>query len=199
MKGETLNLIQDIIRHYEYSFTRGIPSNLTIKSVTAPLQDGDGQMYAVITHASKLKVVTNLQGFTTVEVGGRNYDINLKLKTFIANLKELEGRYGKRSRAAAENKYDYKSLLHAYRLLGEAEELLRTGKITFPRPPEEVTFLKSVGDGTCGEIDHWAILNNQMDNLRQVVEPKSFLPEEADHKGINKLCIEILDDSLRGK
>jgi len=199
MKGETLLLIQDIIAHFDSTYPKGIPNALTIKAaIPRPFSSGE-HLWVSVTSQSALKVITNLQGFTTVEIGGRNYDINLKLKTFVANLKELEARYGKRSRAAADNKYDYKSLMHAYRLLGEAEELLKTGKITFPLPPERVEFLKSVRAGTCGELDHWAILTNQIDHLRQEVEPKSFLPEEADHAGINKLCIEILSDSLGDK
>ena len=167
--------------------------------MTIPLEF-DGQLYTHLApNTSPVKVVTNLQGFTTVEIGGRNYDENLKLKTFINNLKELEARYGKRSRAAADNKYDYKSLMHAYRLLGEAEELLRTGKITLPRPVEQVEFLKTVRDGSCGDIDHWVELANKIDYLRDEVEPDSHLPEEADHKGVNQLCIEILSESLESK
>lgn len=95
--------------------------------------------------------------------------------------------------------YDYKSLMHAYRLLGEAEELLRTGKITFPRPEKEVQFLKTVRNGTCGDLDHWGILSNKIDYLRDEVEPNSHLPEEANHAAINKLCIEILSNSLEEK
>jgi uncharacterized protein len=199
IKGETLNLIQDLILYFEQAYPKGIPNALTIKGAAGTAFEKDGQTYVGLTHKSALKLVTNLQGFTMVEVGGRNYDFKLKLKTFVANLKELEARYGKRARAAAENTYDYKSLMHAYRLLYEADELLRTGKITFPLYPAKISFLKTVRDGTCGDLDHWALLNNEIDRLRQEVEPKSFLPEEADHSGINKLCIEILSESLEGK
>lgn len=199
IKGEMLNLIQDIIYHFDRTYPSGIPSAATIKSVSGTSFEKEGNTFVPLTHNSALKLVTNLQGFTTVEVGGRNYDFNLKLKTFVGNLKELEARYGKRSRAAAEHTYDYKSLMHAYRLLGEAEELLRTGKITFPLPAKDVDFLKTVRDGVCGDLDHWGILNNKIDYLRDEVEPDSFLPKEADHAGINKLCIEILTDSLEGK
>jgi hypothetical protein len=192
IKGETLNLIQDIISYYP----EPIKSSLTIKNVAPEVSIG-AETWIQITPKHKLRKVTNLQGFSTVEIGGRNYDFNLKFKTFISNLKELEGRYGKRARAAAENTYDYKSLMHAYRLLGEAEELLRTGKITFPLPAKDVNFLKTVRDGTCGEMDHWALLNNRIDYLREEVEPDSFLPEEANHAAVNKLCIEILSDSLK--
>jgi hypothetical protein len=192
IKGETLNLIQDIISYYP----EPIKSSLTIKNVAPEVSIG-AETWIQITPKHKLRKITNLQGFGTVEIGGRNYDFNLKFKTFINNLKELEGRYGKRSRAAAENTYDYKSLMHAYRLLYEAEELLRTGKITFPLPAKDVEFLKRVRNGTCGEMNHWALLNNRINYLREEVESDSFLPEEANYAGVNKLCIEILSDSLK--
>lgn len=193
MKGETLRLLQDIIRWYD-SPERTLVDK--IKSTTI-IKDFPTYEDYVMLGPFSIKKTTNKEGFTTVEIGGRNYDIGLKLKTFVNNLKELESRYGSRSRAAADNKYDYKSLMHAYRLLGEGEELLKYGKITFPRPPAEVEFLKSVRLGTCGDLDHWAALTNKIDTLRQEVEPKSHLPKEANHAKINELCMDILSRELR--
>jgi RNA repair pathway DNA polymerase beta family len=191
IKGENLNIIRDIIGAYP----EPIKSSLTIQSVSTVEKNGNEQ-WAHVTPNNKLKLVTNSHGFTTVEIGGKNYDYHLKLKTFIANLKEMEAKYGKRARAAADTTYDYKSLMHAYRLLGEAEELLKTGKITFPLPHNVVQFLMTVRNGTCGDLDHWGILNNKIDDLRKI-EKKSFLPEEANRAAINKLCVQILSDSLK--
>lgn len=184
MKGETLKLIQSIIAWYEQEKGTSINSNTLISHFNIE--------NIVKIGPNKLKKVANLQGFTTVEIGGRNYDINLKFKTFVNNLKELESRYGKRSRNAANNDYDYKSLMHAYRILSEAEELLRFGKITLPRPKKEVEFLLTIINETCNDVDHWSELNNRIDNLRKNIEPKSFLPKESNHAKINELCIDIL-------
>lgn len=198
IKGENLNHIRELIAIHG---TKDISSQITIADVMSTPFDRNGQLFVNLTKnlSFSAKLVTNLQGFTTVEIGGRNYDKNLKLKTFIANMKELQARYGSRTIAAAEGKYDYKSLMHAYRLLGEAKELLETGKITFPRPAEEVEFLLSVRLGTCGDLDHWSNLNSKIDVLRQEVEPNSFLPKEPNYAGVNKLCMEILSDHLKGK
>ena len=47
-------------------------------------------------------------------------------------------RYGERARQAMDNRgIDWKALMHAARVLGEAEELLQTGTVTFPRPDRE--------------------------------------------------------------
>lgn len=99
IKGETLNLIRDILATYP----EPIKANLTLQSVMGKEFMQSGERRAHITQNNSLKIVTNSYGFTTVEIGGRNYDAKLKLKTFIQNIKELESRYGKRARAAAAN------------------------------------------------------------------------------------------------
>ena len=86
IKGETLNLIHEIIANYP----EPIQSSWTIASV-APMVKENGAEWACIAPNRRLKLVTNSYGFTTVEIGGKNYDYKLKLKTFVANLKELEG------------------------------------------------------------------------------------------------------------
>lgn len=199
MKGETLNKLRRIIQWFDTEISKAAKQG-TILDMAHRYDfkvgsEKEGKFK--LAHDIELKYVINSDGFVLAEVGGKSYDIKLKLKTFVSNLKELENRYGSRSRAAADGKYDFKSLMHAYRLLGEGEELLKFGKITFPRPPADVEFLKSVRLGTCGDIDHWSGLTNKIDRLRQEVEPKSHLPKEADHARINELCIEILSRELR--
>lgn len=204
IKGENLNLIRRIMSWYDNE----LDSKYKNKSIKETAEGLYGELWFGPSHNSgelrlklaidiDLKMVTNKEGFTTVELVGRNYDIGVKLKTFVNNLKEIEGKFGKRSQAAAESKYDYKSLMHAYRLMGEAEELLKLGRISLPRPPEEVVFLLTIRNGTCSDIDHWAELTNKIDHLRQKVEPKSFLPKEADHARINELCQDLLLRELR--
>lgn len=199
MKGETLNKIQRIIQWFDTETAVETRRGTLLEAAKELVLDDDlGNSGAFkLAQDIELKYVINAEGFMLAEVGGKNYDIKVKLKTFVNNLKELEARYGSRSRAAASGKYDYKSLMHAYRLLGEGEELLTWGKITFPRPPAEVEFLKSVRLGTCGDIDHWAELTNKIDRLRQEIEPKSHLQNEANYAKINELCKEILHRELR--
>jgi len=199
MKGETLNKLQRIIQWYDTELyaPQQQGSILDVAKEMTIVDEKTKEGTFKLAHDIQLKYVVNKEGFVLAEVGGKTYDIKLKLKTFVNNLKELEARYGSRSRSAAEGKYDYKSLMHAYRLLGEGEELLKYGKITFPRPPADVEFLKSVRLGTCGDLDHWTELTNKIDRLRQEVEPKSHLPKEANHAKINELCIDILSRELR--
>lgn len=197
LKGENLRLIREVLEWSKIlmpeALNGSVLSNAVDKRDSLKLSFG----------GPVLKVVTNDQGFRTIEIGGRNYDVNLKTQRFLNNLRELESKYGARSRAAADSAFDFKSLMHAYRLLGEAKELLLTGKITLPRPAEEVAFLRrfiksdqnpnpGLGEGH----DYFADIQNRITELREVIEPQSPLPEEPDHKRINELCIKMLSKHL---
>lgn len=61
--------------------------------------------------------------------------------------KSLNKNSSKPSRKESVDKfgYDTKFAMHAFRLLGQAKEILETGKLTFPRP--DAQFLKDVKDG----------------------------------------------------
>lgn len=184
LKGDSLRLIRKIIEWGD-NLIPGAEQQALKHNVTID----EGRAWC--SNDWSLPIKTNAEGFTTVEVGGRNYDVGLKTKTFINNLKELEGRYGSRSQAAAEDKYDFKSLHHAYRLLGEAKELLFTGKITLPRPPEEREFLMAIKNKQLPTDDVFADLTARIDELRQVIEPSSPLPEEPDWSRIMALAIHL--------
>lgn len=185
IKGEHLNTIQAVV---EWGKT------LTPQQLNTPLHGIGAIIHDRLQIADQqLKMVTNNSGFTTVEIGARNFDLGVKTKLFLKSLATLEARYGTRSRAAAEQGYDYKSLSVAYRLLGQAKEFLAEGKITLPRPVEERELILAVKKGEFGpDHDYFGELTKQIDNLRQVVEPTSPLPAEPDWSRINELCIEIL-------
>ena len=196
VKGENLSLIRNIIEWYEkdpFSEWKEVWAAPTKSSTLLKHFPMKGS-FLILSKVNdlKLRVVTNKEGFATVEIAGRNYDVGLKLKTFVNNLKELEGRYGSRAKAAADKSYDHKSLMHAYRLLSEGEELLSTCRISLPRPPEEVKFLLSVRNGEKDDVDHFVEITRRIDNIRQKVEPRSALPKEPDYSGINRLCMDIL-------
>ena len=146
----------------------------------------------------KIKYYVNDHGFPQVRVAGRDFDIAVQTKSFLASLKKLEGKYGTRSNAAAESDYDYKSLGHAVRLLGQAEEFLAFGKITLPRPDAEELkkVLRGHPDVKNSEIDWFEDLNQRIDEIKQKLEPASPLPLKADWKRLNELCVKILQEHL---
>lgn len=70
-----------------------------------------------------------------LDVCGRKVPANIKVKEALKVYRLLWDKYGDRARAAAQNEgVDWKALMHAVRVLGQAKELLRYGSIQFPRP-----------------------------------------------------------------
>lgn len=89
-------------------------------------------------------VHTNDHGYQQLCFAGSDYDVGISLRTFKKQLQRKEERYGTRSKAAALEHLDYKSLLHCMRLLYQAEEFIATGKITLPLRSDHRDFLLSI-------------------------------------------------------
>jgi len=71
---------------------------------------------------------------------------------------------------------DWKALYHAVRVAEQAKELLKTGKITFPRPEKE--FLLAIRQGRISYQVVSDILEENLGKVEQEAE-KSTLPEEV--------------------
>jgi hypothetical protein len=137
--------------------------------------------------------------FSCLWISNRQYDPGAKTKTVLKQLQVLVDKYGTRSKAAAEFGLDYKSLMHAYRLLGEAEEFLATGNITLPRPAEEIAFLKRVRNMELPvDFDWMGDIEAKLDHIRQVIEPKSPLPTKPDWSKLGELCRWTLRKHMKG-
>jgi hypothetical protein len=117
---------------------------------------------------------------------------------FLNGLKELEGRYGTRSNAAAKEGIDVKSLMHAYRLLFEAEEFLITGSISLPLKKEDIEFLTEIRlrNPNILAMDHFKLITEKIDYLENKKVPLSPLPKSPNHKKINKFCMEMTEKHL---
>ena len=97
------------------------------------------------------------------------------------------GKHGQRPELEAEFGYDVKGAMHMLRVLGEGIELMRTGRITLPRP--EVPFLKDVRNGKYSREE----INTMADELFALLEKstqESALPEELDRVKISKIITE---------
>ena len=191
LKGDNLNLIRrliDAIGAYDMS-----------KTVEDIIGDKSKETYVitkVIFFNERLDVEQSQYRpgvfMDCIVIAGRKFEFTKKLKDVRNQLKELENRYGTRSEAAAEHGYDFKSLLHAYRLLGEAEELLSTGKMTLPRPPEQVELLKKIRAGEY-EADFFQEIEDKLTEIRKFDSP---LPKNVNWSKINELCKDRLTQHL---
>ena len=78
-------------------------------------------------------------------VSGHLFPMNANLNTTNDSIKKTLDSYGKRAfNAAEDNGADYKALSHALRVAYQAEELLTTGSVTFPRKGEELQLIRSI-------------------------------------------------------
>lgn len=127
-----------------------------------------------------------------LEITGQKFEYGLKIKDLYKRLCKLEARYGTRSETAATHGVDFKSLLHCYRLLHEADELLTTGKLTLPLPELLVKFLLTIKEGKY-VTDYFIEITKMIDNLENKQSP---LQNNINWSKINNLCQEILYNHL---
>lgn len=74
-----------------------------------------------------------------LEVCGRKIPFHASVEYALTVFQKIYDNYGQRALLAEKNEgIDWKALLHAVRVAHEAEELLLTHKITFPRPEREL-------------------------------------------------------------
>ena len=191
VKGSHLTLIRKTIKAAKEDRARvkgPLRNHLTFSHVD---EDGNPKPGSCNYYGVVLDFIRNDQNFPMVKVGGREYDIGKPAVEFIKSLEHLEGRYGTRVDAAASKGYDHKSVLHCMRQLFEAEEFLKTGHITLPRPKEEIEFLMTI------RAEQWPTMHpddflkhvlKEKDRIEQEVMPKSQLPEKPNRGELSKIC-----------
>jgi len=92
--------------------------------------------------------------------------------------------YGVRARQAMTNEgIDWKAVSHAYRVAEQAEELLKTGSLTFPR--ENSALLTDIKLGRI-PYDQVSFLREAKIAKLNELEPHSALPESSDHRSLDR-------------
>lgn len=96
--------------------------------------------------------------------------------------------YGERARRAKESKgVDWKAVSHAVRVARQAQELMTTGRITFPRPDAEE--LLDIKLGKFAYTDIQPMLEGLIDELDRI---DSVLPPKPDEDEIERIISEIV-------
>lgn len=190
IKGENLNKINNLIERLDVEIKNG---NRT-KSIKECL-DYDHSIGAAWLFGVDVIHYTNSHGYELMSIANRDYDVGTSIKRLRESLEILEAKYGSRSRMAASSTYDFKSATHAFRLIGEAEEFIQTGNITFPRPDAEF-LLKVKNKEYYGDLE--TDIQSRLDTLKQVLVPKSPLKAEPNHSKINSLCKRMLLEHIDG-
>ena len=85
--------------------------------------------------------------------------------------------------------YDVKAAMHVIRLLNEGIELMRTGKITLPRPEKE--HLITIRTGKYGSLERVLTLANSLFSELEKAQAASTLPEMVDRVAISGLVTSL--------
>lgn len=122
-----------------------------------------------------------------------NGTINENKATVYKTLKS----YGQRAENAAENKgADYKALSHAVRVMFQAEELLTTGKITFPLKGEKLDLVRAIKfkttDMTYEQIVDF--IEKKLKDIEENILPNSKLRNKPDYNFINQFILDIYNN-----
>jgi predicted nucleotidyltransferase len=106
----------------------------------------------------------------------------------------LSERNPARAALEAEHGYDTKHAMHLVRLQRMAIEILQTGRVLVRRPDREE--LLSIRDGAWS-YDELVAASETLAGRAQGLRSASKLPSEPDHKALNRLCAEIVEEVLR--
>jgi len=122
---------------------------------------------------------------THLQVCGRKVPVTAKVNYTYEVFRRVFENYGARAILAEQNKgVDRKALLHAVRVLEEGKELLRTGKITFPRPEKDLLLAVRKGEMEYNQVAE--IIEKGFDELIDISEV-STMQEKPDYKAAEQL------------
>ncbi len=131
-------------------------------------------------------------------VSGHLFPLNANLNTTNDSINKCLASYGTRAQNAAEdNGADYKALSHALRVIYQADELLRTGTITFPLQDLNLQIIRDIKFKTTkmsyNEI--MSVIERSLEGVEKDILPNSTLPDKPDWDWIDNLILEIYEEN----
>lgn len=178
LKGIRLTELKDFI-----SFLEGLHIDKQCK-----VRQGITAIEMQVQRYQYIKLV-NLEGITYVHVLGKNYLLDIVFQQLLDFCKGIENRYGKRAESAVSG-VDLKALSHSFRILDESEELMTTGKITFP--VKNAKYIKDLRDGLVDTDEAFILLHSKLDELNALEKTsKNILPFEVDLGLKSKIVLEM--------
>lgn len=124
-----------------------------------------------------------------IEVCNRKVPFHATVKYAKQVYQRIFDEVGKRALAAEKNEgIDWKALSHAVRVNSEAQELLSTSRITFPRPDRELLLKIKLGQMPYKEVA--AIIEQGLEDLNAAQE-KSTLREKPDRDWADQFLYQV--------
>lgn len=125
----------------------------------------------------------------------REHEYNDALKKWNHYLDWKKNRNPARAQLEEKYGYDCKHAMHLIRLLRMGHEILKEGKVQVLRPDRET--LLNIRHGKW-DYDRLVETAEAMEENLEILHDNSSLPYSPDDKAINKLLIEITEESLHG-
>lgn len=154
-------------------------------------------------HEATLQEACAVQEFSAIvdgpterflEVCQRKVGLKCSVKHAKAVFQKVFDKYGERSLQAEMNEgIDWKALMHAVRVLGQAKELLLTGYITFPRP--DADFLLKIRKGELSYREVAEMIEAGVQELA-VIRDRSILPERPDTDFVDDLVMRVYSEVI---
>ena len=104
-------------------------------------------------------------------------------------------KYGHRAKSAEVSGVDWKSCMHAVRIAYEAEELLLTGHITFPRPERELLLRIRQGQESKESVEE--LIDHGLERIQEA-EQISTLPKKPNYSLIEKIVSDAHWSAING-
>jgi predicted nucleotidyltransferase len=129
-----------------------------------------------------------------IELLRRERIYNGKAKEWASFQEWKKNRNPARSELEAKFGYDTKHGMHLVRLLRMCREILTTGKVNVKRPDADELLAIRYGEWSYDKLLEWT---QDQDKDLSVVMKTSPLPYSVDLEALNKVCVEIVEDSFR--
>jgi predicted nucleotidyltransferase len=167
---------------------------LLIKYLKKDKSNGSNMLYSDDAFANVGAVILTDENYPSyVMIADLKFN-NQKLKDVLKKINERINRATHRADGMLEKGFDTKFISHTVRLLKEGEELLTTGKITFPLKDRELIMKIKLGEMLSTEVmDLTDNIEEQFENLYN----SSSLPHSPDFHGANNMIINMYKRYLK--
>jgi hypothetical protein len=193
LKGERLNTLNEFIKYVALIRRQGDQNRVPSKKEFQFLCDEFKTRAGVRIWEDKRGTTNHITHL--IEVCGKSFGDDTAFNLWVGPLEGMLSKYGERAKTAAESDgKDYKAMYHAARITSEAIELLRTGKITFPRP--EAPLLLDIRGGKYSTPEIADILDELLRTLNVELEI-STLQDKPDREWITDWAAKIQINAIQ--